>query len=120
MKKLTLSILSASCLFMGSVSALTVIDRNGNIHQSEPKQTQHNHYSYKNKKIPDINKPARKEYYNEWDQLEGYSQKNAYSDRTTHHDWLGQYQGHSKKDRYSGEVKHYDEWGQYQGSTKHR
>ncbi len=119
MKKLSVSILSLSCLFLSSANALTVIDRNGNVHKSEPQKPQQFNSSYKQSNAT-TNKPARKDYYNKWGQLEGYSKKEAYSDKTTHYDWLGGSQGYSKKDPYSGDVKHYDEWGQYQGSTKER
>jgi hypothetical protein len=121
MKKITTLILSASCLFLTSANALTVIDQNGNVHRSETQNpSSNNSYSYQPKHESRTSKAARKDYYNQWGQLEGYSKKEVYSDRTNHYDWLGKSQGYSKKESHTGEVKHYNEWGQYQGSTRDR
>lgn len=109
MKKLVLSALSVSCLLLGSVNALTVIDRNGKAHElSEPNQQ-----SNSQKKVP-----TRKDYYDSWGRHQGYS-KNGFGNRTDHYDSWGRQEGYSKR-TFSGDVDHYDSYGRHLGKTKER
>ncbi len=109
MKKLSISILSLSWLFLCSVNALTVIDQNGSVYQTEPAR-----------KEPTYKAPTSKEYYDSSGRYQGHSEKRTYSNRTDHYDSVGRSEGYSEKSPYGGEVRHYDAWGRYQGSTRER
>ena len=106
MNKLVLSGFLTASLFLASANALTVIDQNGRVHQTEQQQQK--------KKSP-----TRKDYYDSWGRNQGHSEKRPFSNRTDHYDSWGRNEGHSER-TYSGEVRHYDNWGRYQGSTKDR
>lgn len=62
----------------------------------------------------------RKEYYDEWGRLQGYSKLDMTGRQTNHYNEWGTLQGYSKKDQFTGDVQHYDEWGRLQGTTKQR
>lgn len=111
MKKLTGSILLLSCLFFNGLTALTFIDQNGNMHQSEPSRKE------------SVRKaPTSKSYYDSSGKYQGRSEKRNYSNRTDHYDSLGRSEGYSERNRFSydGEVSHYDSRGRYMGSTRER
>jgi hypothetical protein len=109
MKKLILSALSASSLFVGSADALTVIDQNGRAQQlGESNQQQNNQ-----KKAP-----TRMDYYDAWGRHEGYSRK-GFGNRTDHYDSWGRQEGYSRRS-FSGDVEHYDSQGRSLGTTKER
>lgn len=105
MKGTIISILSASYLFLASISAVTVIDRHDNVHQSEEKKRPRQHFT-------------QKEYYDSQGRQQGYSRKNVLGE-TEHFDNWGRTEGFSKKN-FLGEVEHYDDQGRYLGKSKDR
>jgi len=105
MEKTLLLILSASHLFLDSISAVTVIDRHGNVHQSKEEKRPQKQFN-------------TKEYYDSYGRPQGYSRNNFLGETEHYNNW-GHQEGHSKRN-FMGEVEHYDEYGHYLGKSKDR